>query len=412
MTQHNLPATIQQQHQHVDGLNTTSYEQSRRQISSVVVSEEVLGEVPTDGGVRYVEVPVIEEVVRTVPKREVVEVEKVVPRYEVQWVEREVTVPQVVYLEKHVERPQVQEVIRTVRGPRQVQDVPREVVRTIPRVEYVQVEKVVQVPGEIIEVPKPYVVEQPASVKRWRDSQIPVVVAQTIRPVVSESQEVVDVDVFEYEPEVIPVDVHVAKPVASHLVAVGATEEVHAPVSVPAAQYNSLLRQLNSHLSAEEQNQLPYMRGERGDVPFLAPNETPGMSAIAPNARITDGPIDIRSRNGINNTTTLTNLSTTQQTLPGGLKTSTSITEQQPSYYNNNQPGNVTHRGAPGPPLVTSTGSLPPTYPQIASRELGSTEPSARGKNNQRNSRNGDRSLMVPSSRSRTAVKRRSACQC
>lgn len=35
---------------------TTSYEQSRRQVSSVVVSEQFIGDLPESGGVRYVEV--------------------------------------------------------------------------------------------------------------------------------------------------------------------------------------------------------------------------------------------------------------------------------------------------------------------------------------------------------------------
>lgn len=45
----------------------------------------------------------MEEVVRTVPRKEYVEVEKKVPRYEVEWVERIVEVPQIQYVDKHVE---------------------------------------------------------------------------------------------------------------------------------------------------------------------------------------------------------------------------------------------------------------------------------------------------------------------
>lgn len=74
----------------------------RRQASSTILREEYLGKVP-EGEVRYVEVPVIEEVVKRVPKREVVEVEKIVPRYEYEYVDRIVEVPQIHYVDRQVE---------------------------------------------------------------------------------------------------------------------------------------------------------------------------------------------------------------------------------------------------------------------------------------------------------------------
>lgn len=130
---------------------TTSYEQSRRQVSSVVVSEQVIGELPESGGIKYVEVPVIEEVIKRVPKKEIIEVEKVVPKYEVEYVERVVEVPQIHYIDKQVERPTVQEIL--IHKPvKQIQEIPREVIKTVPKIETVVVEKIVNVPGQVVEV--------------------------------------------------------------------------------------------------------------------------------------------------------------------------------------------------------------------------------------------------------------------
>lgn len=260
-------------------LETTasSYEQSRRQISSVVIAEEFLGPMPPETTVTYVEVPVVEEVIRHVPKLTVVEIEKIVPKYEVEYVERVVEVPQIQYIDRAIEKPQVTEVVREVPGPKQIQEIPREVVRAVPKIEYKQVEKVVEVPGEVIEVPTTQIVQRHVEVPRLNDKEVPVIVAQTIRPVITEAPEPVDVDIYEYEPQVIPVDVLVAKPVASQLIAMGATAEEHRQVSVPAAQYNSILRSLNAHLNPDDLNELPYVQDTTGTTPFLQPHETPAV---------------------------------------------------------------------------------------------------------------------------------------
>jgi len=240
--------------------------ESTRKISSVVVGEEYLGALPNYDEVRYVEVPYIEEVVKHVPRREVVEVEKRVPKYEYEYIEKIVEIPQIQIVDKHVEVPQIQEVIRHV--PRvQVVDVPREVLRHVPKIETKMIEKIVEVPGQLVEVPKPYTVENPVHVTRYVDKECPLVVAQSMKPSIVEGQEQIDVEVFEYEPECVPVDVHVLKGVNAHIIAAG-SDTMHKLVSVPAAQYNTMLKSLNSHLGEVEVQKLPYLT-EAGRVPFV-----------------------------------------------------------------------------------------------------------------------------------------------
>lgn len=261
------------------------YEQSRRHVSSVVLLEELLGPPPEPRNtVRYIEVPVVEEVVRRIPKHSVVEVEKHVPKYEVEYVDRIMEVPQVAYVDRTVEVPTIKDTVRHVRV-KKIQDVPYDVIKKVPKIKYVEVEKVIQVPGKRIEVPKPYVVEKTVEVKQYKDKRVPVVVAQTLQPIVTASEETMEVPVYEYEPEIIYVDIPVPKPVQSRMRLVGQPSEhvPHHPVNVPPAQFNTLLRSLNSHLSQEELNRLPYVQ-EDAVIPFLTQNETPGAAVLSPGA--------------------------------------------------------------------------------------------------------------------------------
>lgn len=54
-------------------------------------------------------------------------------------------------------------------------------------------------------------------------------------------------------------------------------EEYHQVVSVPAAQYNSILRSVNAHLGGDL-DALPYIK-EGNQIPFLAGHEIPGTLA-------------------------------------------------------------------------------------------------------------------------------------
>ena len=89
-----------------------------------------------------------------------------------------------------------------------------------------------------------------------------------MQPLVSVSNKTVSVPVVRYEPEIVHVDIRVPKPVKTSLIQAGVSEHVpRQTVQVPAAQYNTLLKLLNTNLSAEDQQQLPYMV-ENGSIPF------------------------------------------------------------------------------------------------------------------------------------------------
>jgi len=240
-----------------------------RKVSSTIISESYMNEMPEEN-VKYVEVPVIQEIITHVTKKEIIEVEKRVPKYEYEYIEKIVEIPQIQIVDKHVEVPQIQEVIRHV--PKlQIVDRPKEVLRHVPKIETKVIEKTVEVPGPIVEVPKPYTVENPIPVTAFVDSDIPVVVAQSVHPTVTESDDVVEVDVTDYEPHVVPVDVHVVKPVSTAIHAAGHMER-HRLVSVPHSQYNSLLKSLNPHLAVNgkvDNCLLPFVKDEAGQITFL-----------------------------------------------------------------------------------------------------------------------------------------------
>jgi len=189
---------------------------------------------------------------------------------------------------RHVEVPQVVEEIKHV--PKiEVVDRPYEVVKEVPRVEIQKIEKVVDVGAEQIEVPKAHVSQQTVPMCSYNDSEAMLIVGQKVTPVIIDgaaaggslaltqgghghagsSGEIV-VDVAEYSPEVMPVDIHVAKFVDQELVMVqGQKETIHRVVTVSAMQYNSMLRYLNAHLSHVEMEGLPYLTDHTGSVQFL-----------------------------------------------------------------------------------------------------------------------------------------------
>eukprot|EP01054_Gregarina_sp_Poly1_P007935 Gregarina_sp_Poly_1__7934@NODE_452_length_8287_cov_521_171290_g369_i0_p4_GENE_NODE_452_length_8287_cov_521_171290_g369_i0NODE_452_length_8287_cov_521_171290_g369_i0_p4_ORF_typecomplete_len314_score43_62IMCp/PF12314_8/0_39IMCp/PF12314_8/1_8e06IMCp/PF12314_8/0_04IMCp/PF12314_8/1_9e03_NODE_452_length_8287_cov_521_171290_g369_i072808221 len=248
---------------------TGEYVQSTRKKSSTIVDEQYLSPLPTDYPTREIEVQgPVQEVIKHVTRKEIVEREKYVSRPEIEWTERVVYVPKIEYVDKVVEVPHFQEVIREVKVPQIVQK-EVEYVREVRKPVVNYVEKQVEVPGQIIEVPKPYTVEKPVHVNRYNDKQVPLVVAQTIRPFIVEGSGTVEVDVVCYEPECIPIDIHVPRPVAAQIQTGGIVESTHRVITVPAPQYNTILQQLNTHLTHEEVNALPFMRDVGGQVSFL-----------------------------------------------------------------------------------------------------------------------------------------------
>lgn len=220
--------------------------------------------------VRYVEVPVIEEKIIEVHKREVREIEKRVPKVEIVEVVKEVQVPQIQYVEKHVEIPKIEQVIREVKV-KQIVDRPFDVLIHKPKIETKIVEQIKEVPGEIVEVPRIERHEQPVYVPRYVDKEVPAVVAQKLQPVLRQVSKINDVHCTVTQPKVVTVDVFIPKPVASTLNVGGMTGETHRTVDIPAAQFNALTRRLNISLDASHIEQL-YVK-EGAGVPILPAGE-------------------------------------------------------------------------------------------------------------------------------------------
>ncbi|KAH0477940.1 MAG: hypothetical protein KVP17_001365 [Porospora cf. gigantea B] len=237
-----------------------------RLVSSSIVHEETMGQIPPMD-VKTVQVPGHrEEKVERISRKEVRHVEKRVPKIEIEYVERTVEVPKIEYVQKIVEVPQVQHVVKHV--PKvEIVERPYEVVKEVPRIETKVVEKVIEVP-EIVEVPKPYVIEQKISVPRYVDEDAFLVVDQQVNPTVSLSNESVDVDVVEYVAEPVTIDIHIAKITDMTEMAAVDMHTKHKVVSVPTGQYNSMLQHLNRHIT-QYQQLLPYMQ-ENGAVPMLS----------------------------------------------------------------------------------------------------------------------------------------------
>lgn len=220
--------------------------------------------------VKYVEVPIVQEKIVHVPKTEYVEIEKKVPKYEVETVERVVEVPRVEYIDREVEVPKYEEVVREMKVVKVV-DVPKEVIKEVKKVETKIVEKHLEVPGPVVEVPKVNYIEQKVYVPRYIDKEVPTIVAQKLEPVIHEVNETYDVPCTITEPNVITVDVYIPKPVQSRLRFLGKGQEVHTPVSIPPAQFNSLTKRLNQQL--EDQHLHPLFVREGAGVPLLPAGE-------------------------------------------------------------------------------------------------------------------------------------------
>jgi len=233
--------------------------------------------------IKYVEVPVIQEIIKEIPKKEIVEVERRVPVIDYQYVDKIVEVPQIHYVDKIVEVPQIREVVRRVPIIEMV-EVPKKVIRHVPRIETKVVEKIVEVPGEIIEVPRIYQVENKIVVPTYRKKEVPTVVSQKLIPTIYESEtDILEVTVNEYVPKMVPVDVFVPKPISRQLVAESITES-HNLVDVTASQWNALVFNANPHIRDEAD--LKDVTITKDDVvPTL---QGPGTQIVPPTTDITE----------------------------------------------------------------------------------------------------------------------------
>lgn len=156
-------------------------------------------------------------------------------------------------------------------------DVPRQVIRTVKKRELRQVFQEVEVPGDIIEVIHKVPIDRKVHVPNYVNKQVPLIVAQTHHPKISETgREVIQVEVRKLNPKFIPVDVFIPKPVILPLIAKG-RRDFHRLVDVPAAQHNSMIKKLNAHMLSclEGQHALEelYIRDPISDTTSFLPED-------------------------------------------------------------------------------------------------------------------------------------------
>eukprot|EP01054_Gregarina_sp_Poly1_P005881 Gregarina_sp_Poly_1__5880@NODE_309_length_9633_cov_123_442714_g266_i0_p1_GENE_NODE_309_length_9633_cov_123_442714_g266_i0NODE_309_length_9633_cov_123_442714_g266_i0_p1_ORF_typecomplete_len1544_score263_37SMC_N/PF02463_19/1e05VPS38/PF17649_1/0_00093DUF572/PF04502_13/0_033IMCp/PF12314_8/13IMCp/PF12314_8/8IMCp/PF12314_8/68_NODE_309_length_9633_cov_123_442714_g266_i039018532 len=203
---------------------------------------------------KRIEVPIIEERVVEVKKTErrekVIEVK--VPKYEIK--EIVVEKPDIRYIDtvKEIEVPEIKVVYKSVK---QVVDRPVEVRREVRVPEIRKKEQIKEVPGEIIEVPKPFLVNRPVIVPKYVDRRVPTVVAQSFWPIVTEANPedqhlVMDIECRVVNFVTIPLPVPLPLPVYRPLI-FDRAEMRHKEVLshlVPNEQYNALIKILNPSL--------------------------------------------------------------------------------------------------------------------------------------------------------------------
>ncbi|KAF8821437.1 alveolin domain containing intermediate filament IMC7 [Cardiosporidium cionae] len=132
----------------------------------------------------------------------------------------------------------------------EVVEVPVEVIRYVPKIETKIVEQVVEVPGpEKIPVPRPYFVDVQVVEPKYEDRDIPLIVSQNVVPEIQEVSDVIEIEVFKYEPEVTYVDVYVPRPVAIPIKATGVVEQKEIPSQgISEEQLRIAMDEINPHL--------------------------------------------------------------------------------------------------------------------------------------------------------------------
>jgi len=217
----------------------------------------------------YVEVPVVEELVVQNRVVQTVEVPEYVKRQTVQYVEKIVEIPHVRYDEVYQEYDEVVEQIKYV--PKAVvQQRPVEVIKQVRKEVVVPREQVVEVAGPRVEVPVPQMVDVPVPHTTFKDTPWPVVVAQKLVPIlINDCVEETEVEVKQYVPYIVPVDVYVPRAVQLPYVMGAAKIEEHVVTGIPVAHWNGLVHRLNPALLAELQlmGYLPVLHEQDGSAP-------------------------------------------------------------------------------------------------------------------------------------------------
>jgi len=161
---------------------------------------------------------------------------------------------------------------------------PKEVIKELKRTEVSTVEHSVEVPGDIVEIPKEVLIDTHVVVPRYIDEVVPTVIAQRLEPIIRESTEedgiFIDVKcrVVTFKP--VQVDVYVPLPVKRELVAKCKYEQHRElnPSLVPAEQYNSLVKSLNADTPLE--HVLPLFQVTPEVAAKIGRREYQGISAV------------------------------------------------------------------------------------------------------------------------------------
>ena len=195
---------------------------------------------------------IVQQIPVFIPRVEVHEIVKEVPKIDIEWIEKCVEVPQIQYVDKIEEVPQIQYIPRQV--PKiEIVEVPKEIVKYVPRIETKNVQQIVEVPsGEKINVPQLYPVPTEFIVPKFIDKRVPVILAQTITPEITETSDIVEVEVNRYVPEIVYVDVYVPKPVNIPIKDTGIVNQKENQVNVEQALLEKMTIDLNPHLQQLE----------------------------------------------------------------------------------------------------------------------------------------------------------------
>ncbi|EZG43342.1 hypothetical protein GNI_176040 [Gregarina niphandrodes] len=199
--------------------------------------------------VRYVEVPVKQQVVREVRVPKVVKVQKRVPQVQVQY--KDVHVPKIEFKDKPIYTDDVRENV-IYRPKDQYIDIPQQFVEYVPQVEKRVIEKCVSVPsGDVQEIYRPHRVYDDVPVPYYQHSSQTVPVAQMFEPSITVSTEAYNVPSDVWVPKVVPFDIYIPKLVDAPLYDNGQVEVEEYPVNVPWPHMRHLEQHFNPSLGED-----------------------------------------------------------------------------------------------------------------------------------------------------------------
>lgn len=204
-----------------------------------------------------VEVPVVEEVLVERVVKKIVEREKIVKKPQINYVDRVVEVPQIQYIEKYVDGPEQIVWTEKYEVDHKVIEVPREVERIVvkPVVEFV--EEIVHKPYSVFRNVQQQITID-TNIPVFQDTEVPIVVAQSLRSNFQETSQEFEFNLKSYEPVLIPTEVFI--PVAVDFKSLFRLDlrTSHSTVDVPSAHWNSLVKEANPGVRNEEY--LPLVR--------------------------------------------------------------------------------------------------------------------------------------------------------